>query len=507
VSASTSLTERYAPLIQTDGELARRELEAVVRAEPSSVEALGLLALANLRCLDFTRSAEAHRALLAHDPQNAESLMGLTACLMNLGEDEAALEAARAAFEATNLVNALLLVAQLLHRLGRFSEAIPIYEHLLASRIPKVNRVHALRGATHVLRDAGEPLRAEVFARELVRLFLAQPRLISSSIVQREQSTAFHEWYPLATKPALASLLRRGLAAEPGARTPETFVLPGDRESLAAYVAAQPAGALYIAKPGHGSGGRGIRVTAHPEALLDERDVVVQRYIDRPYLVDGRKGHLRIYALITSADPPRAYIYPQGIVRFAPVLYDPSPEKLADVAMHVTNTALHKGRADLVVSDDPNLEDVGAIWSLSAYLKRMQADAGHDPQAVFAEIRDLVAWTLRQVRREGILHRQARSAPRRAYGAKLLGFDILLDAEAKPWLIELQAVPAAVGAPLVEKINGELFIQMMRMTTTFLLADGAGEAEAAALSPQVMAERERDIEQANRGGFQPLDLG
>ena len=68
-------------------------------------------------------------------------------------------------------------------------------------------------------------------------------------------------------------------------------------------------------------------------------------------------------------------------------------------------------------------------------------------------------------------------------------------------------MPAAVGAPLVEKINGELFIQMMRMTTTFLLADGAGEAEAAALSPQVMAERERDIEQANRGGFQPLDLG
>ena len=45
------------------------------------------------------------------------------------------------------------------------------------------------------------------------------------------------------------------------------------------------------------------------DLLCDQHDVVVQRYLDRPYLIEGHKGHCRIYGLITSADPLRAYVY------------------------------------------------------------------------------------------------------------------------------------------------------------------------------------------------------
>ena len=49
------------------------------------------------------------------------------------------------------------------------------------------------------------------------------------------------------------------------------------------------------------------------------------------------------------------------------------------------------------------------------------------------------------LRRDGFFARQVAAGPARSYGPKLFGFDMLLDADAHPWLIEVQAKPAAVG--------------------------------------------------------------
>ena len=233
-------------------------------------------------------------------------------------------------------------------------------------------------------------------------------------------------------------------------------------------------------------------------AVIDRPDVIVQRYVERPYLVDGRKGHLRIYALITSVEPLRAYVYAEGIVRFAPAIYDLSPKGLADVAMHVTNTALHLGHPDLVISEDPARDDEGVIWSLSGLLRRLRAD-GHDPDAVVGEIETLVGWFLRQLRRDGFFARQAARAPARSYAPKLFGLDILLDADGHPWLLEIQTSPAATGSALVNRVSGELFTTIFGMGIAPLEIGDTADAA-------VIARRELEIEQAHLGAFRPLDL-
>jgi tetratricopeptide (TPR) repeat protein len=502
------LNDDIRDLIEHSTTEAQQLLAGLAEALPQSVETRLLLAISHLRRLELPQALAHFRATLELDPDNEAALRDSGFCLVAMGDNEAALEAFRHAFARRSGAGSLRFIALLCHRLGRVEEAVQTYERLLGSCQPTSPEVPiALQGLTAALRDLGRPIAADHHARHLVERFRREPGLISSGLVARNNSEDFHEWSPYADKSRLATVLTARQAADPAGRFPETFVLPQDRAALAAFAAGPNPPAFYIVKPVRGSGGQGITVVRDVAEALDRRDVVVQRYIDRPYLIEGRKGHCRIYCLVTSAEPLRAYVYSEGIVRIAPEPYDPSPDKVGGASMHVTNTALHLGRPDLVIDQDPANDDSGAIRSLSALLRRMSAD-GLDGPATFARIKAQVEWFVRMLAAGGLFARQAASAPPRAFAPKLFGLDILIDAEGDPWIIEMQRTPAAKGAPLVERINSEMYGSVFRMSHFPLLDDG--------LSPELLAQlraddaarrsREAEIERGARGKFVPLEL-
>jgi hypothetical protein len=235
-----------------------------------------------------------------------------------------------------------------------------------------------------LLRDAGKPIAAERFMHEVVAVYRRNPVPIGAALVDRDNSIDYPGWTRFADKAELASALKRH-AEKPGApRFPESFILPEDRGALAEYSRANP-NALHIVKPRRGTGGRGIKLMRNIEDAFAFGEVVVQRYVDNPYLVNGRKGHIRLYGLVASLNPLRVYLYREGTVRFAPDAYDISDAALDNLHAHVTNTALHQGHPGLVVSADANKEDEGAIWSLSAYLARLTRD-GLDGERVRADL-------------------------------------------------------------------------------------------------------------------------
>ena len=82
--------------------------------------------------------------------------------------------------------------------------------------------------------------------------------------------------------------------------------MPRDAEELRTDQLQRPTQA-YIKKPVASSRGRGISVVPNISALKlsSLQDVLLQRYIDPPYLVNGLKFDLRVYVAVTSLEPLR----------------------------------------------------------------------------------------------------------------------------------------------------------------------------------------------------------
>ena len=77
----------------------------------------------------------------------------------------------------------------------------------------------------------------------------------------------------------------------------------------------------YIVKPEDSCQGKGIYITRNWESIKPTDQMVVQRYMMKPHLIDSLKYDLRIYVFVNGINPLRIYIYKDGLARFATVPY------------------------------------------------------------------------------------------------------------------------------------------------------------------------------------------
>ena len=104
---------------------------------------------------------------------------------------------------------------------------------------------------------------------------------------------------------------------------PSTWMLPSQYAEFRAFYESTKEGKVrtYIVKPEAECQGRGIFLTRNIKDLENGKHYVIQRYITKPYLIDGLKFDLRIYVLLAGS-PMRVYIYEEGLARFATVPYE-----------------------------------------------------------------------------------------------------------------------------------------------------------------------------------------
>lgn len=361
------------------------------------------------------------------------------------------------------------------HALGEHPQAVDVLQGALALSAADEPgaQARAWVALMRLYRDIGYETAADDAANAAHRLYATKPVWVSSTISKLVNRRDHPSWETVRRKDGLA----RALAALPpgyGPNVPETYVLPEDRERLMRDALDGSSGPVWIAKAGDLFGGQGIWLTDDVAAIPPEFSGVVQQYIDRPFLLDGKKGHLRTYVLITSVDPLRAWFWRDGLVRFAPAEFVPGEGWLNRLDMHITNTAAHVGHPGIVIDPDPSVENRGSIWGLAAFLRQTAPDEA----AAWAALEEVARGTLRAFAGTGLFSEMATGG--RAFLPKLIGLDMLLDADYRPWLLEIQRVPGQTGPGPVNTVNARLFREVFEMTVAPIAGEGPMAAREAA---------------------------
>ena len=275
----------------------------------------------------------------------------------------------------------------------------------------------------------------------------------------------FPGMYAVARKDHLAKNLKAMKNMFPGHFNffPQTWVLPRDFNDLKTQFNGKRS-KTFICKPEASCQGRGIFLTRSLEDIPEK--CVVQRYLHKPYLLDGLKFDLRVYVLVAGCDPLRLFIHKEGLVRLATEAYVmPTSGNLGEVCMHLTNYAINKNNPKFEFNQDENESFTGHKRSLSTFFKHME-ESGVNTEELWENISDIILKTVCIV--QPLLAHLYRSAQANdttnSICFQILGFDIFLDHKLRPHLLEVNHTPSfTTDTPLDSSIKKAVISDALRL--------------------------------------------
>ena len=222
-----------------------------------------------------------------------------------------------------------------------------------------------------------------------------------------------------------------------------TYLLPADYSLFVEEFRRYP-NAMWIMKPSNRAQGKGIFIINKLQQIKKwssgrwaqtAETYVVSRYIDNPLLVGGKKFDLRIYVLVTSFRPLRMYLG-DGFARFCNVKYSNDIGEMDNPFMHLTNVSIQK--------HDENYNNLhGGTWAVSKLRLYLEATRGLDATArLFNDIDDLLVHSAKAVQNVMINDRHC---------FECYGYDLLIDDNLKPWLVEVNASPSLATTTEADK--------------------------------------------------------
>eukprot|EP00043_Microstomoeca_roanoka_P007213 m.69548 g.69548 ORF g.69548 m.69548 type:complete len:456 (+) comp13740_c0_seq6:49-1416(+) len=285
---------------------------------------------------------------------------------------------------------------------------------------------------------------------------------------------------------------------------PDTFMLPSDYSIFAEEFRRHP-NTTWIMKPSGAAQGRGIFLVTKlsqlkrwsKDAKTQAKSYVISRYLDRPFLIGGKKFDMRLYVLVTSYRPLKAYMSRHGFCRFCTVKYDTSTSSYDDMFIHLTNVSLqkHSGEYNDIHGGKWNVENlklqVESSFGLAdkpknsqlekktqqlsnaficliqqtcmfivvdmilgfcgcCALTHYQSTRGKEAaEKLFDEIHWIILQSLKSVQTVMINDRHC---------YELYGYDIIIDDDLKPWLIEVNASPSLSATTVADRIMKQLVI-------------------------------------------------
>jgi hypothetical protein len=128
----------------------------------------------------------------------------------------------------------------------------------------------------------------------------------------------------------------------------------------------------------------------------------------------------------------------------------------------LTNYSINKSHIHFVQNRDAEEDNVGNKWSLHA-LRRALKSLGIDDNLLWSRITDVIIKTFLSI--EPLVNAsQEMFVPHRTNCFELFGFDILIDNELRPWLLEVNMCPSlGTDSPLDLKVKAKVLADLLTM--------------------------------------------
>jgi len=174
---------------------------------------------------------------------------------------------------------------------------------------------------------------------------------------------------------------------------------------------------------------------------------IAQEFVTDVLLLEGYKITLRVYAVISSVDPLRVYIFPNGLVRMCSKKYNTEINSLKDQFVHIDSIDINYVNEEIFEEDIKNSDLVhdGLRCEITYLLKRLEEKQGVNGTKLWADIKNLVVTSVASA--EHYMYPEFKkllveNRSRRAGSWEMVGYDILIDNNMKPWLLEINNSPS-----------------------------------------------------------------
>lgn len=250
-----------------------------------------------------------------------------------------------------------------------------------------------------------------------------------------EKATMRGQMVPLATMPASP---RDSVLAGQALFSRVCKVLDALRASDAQFTMAGSRN-IWVLKPHGRARGEGIFLSSDLDEILhcgaSQRFLsswIVQKYIENPLLIRGRKHDLRQWVLVTSWNPLTIYFFSEAYIRQASEQF--SLANIKNRAEHLTNLSVTKHHSQFDKFD----EYWCCTWSQDTYRDFLSNEFGFDvwEERILPAMKHIVISTLQCV--QGDLSESTGAA----CCFELFGFDFMVDDAFNVWLLEINASPS-----------------------------------------------------------------
>lgn len=198
---------------------------------------------------------------------------------------------------------------------------------------------------------------------------------------------------------------------------------------------------LWIIKPGENTNrGNGITVASDLPQVKEElrnnpcpstgkHTHIIQKYIEKPYLINKRKFDIRCYAMISCINGTlQGYFYQEGYLRTSSKNFSLNN---TNKYVHLTNDAVQKKSDDYGKFEKANKM---SYLDFQRYLDNHHPGKPNFLTEVLPKIRKIIKDTIQAV----FLRIDTN---KRGHSFEIFGYDFILDSALKPWLLEVNTNP------------------------------------------------------------------